>query len=51
MGEEESIELLELSRIIDDFIKRNRDEGWYAPELAQVIIDNDFRKGVTNDKG
>jgi len=43
MTEEENIELLKLSRIINKFVEENKVIGWYAPDLARVIIKNGFK--------
>jgi len=43
MSEEENIELLKLSRIINDFVESHKIIGWYAPDLARVILDNGFK--------
>ena len=40
MTEESNIKLLNLSRIINDFVMENKEKGWYAPDLAKVIIEN-----------
>jgi len=43
MTEEANIELLKLSRIINDFVLQHKEDGWYAPDLARVILDNGFK--------
>jgi hypothetical protein len=46
MSEEENIEKINLARIIDKFINENMADGWYAPELAQKIIDEGFHQNL-----